>query len=509
MGGTVCVCNGRPNLEESIKEFLDNLVISKTSINEYRRNLDLKIKDKTFNKKTLFSKQFLEPLLEVNSLLFKDVQPFVKSNFIDIFKENPIYFLMSLAFLSDTVNYNALKSNYEILLFETFPKNLTKTIRKKNSLRVFKKFFKFYVKLISQYIINATEPFFKRTNDERNAILDLKTIYGNLYINEYIKYLFAQETEKAFNLEKFLYVHYADLKHSTIREKIYEIYASNMNRDYTFEKGVNDLTDEFSEEEDIQSEITKAPKLVELGEEDNDDNIREFTPKYKNPKKSQKNTLQKSEKNITPKGTFSNKSIKKIKKIKQEEEKVQEEDKSKILIAELDQNKNYNSSEEEEINQNKNKNQSINKNKNQNKNIKKIENETSDLYEKKIEKETSDIYDIVESTPQVEKIRYTELEPRVGRKIGTLINKIARGFLSRKNFKKNQPQLKNHQSKVQEYIMSNFTSERIKKSENQRKYEFNVEGWKKFYPENEQIHNIDHGKTFETNFSIFNSNEFY
>ena len=49
-----------------------------------------------------------------------------------------------------------------------------------------------------------------------------------------------------------------------------------MNRDYTFEKGVNDLTDEFSEEEDIQSEITKAPKLVELGEEDNDDNIREF-----------------------------------------------------------------------------------------------------------------------------------------------------------------------------------------------------------------------------------------
>ena len=116
--------------------------------------------------------------------------------------------------------------------------------------------------MVSQFIINATENYFNKDIDEKNAIQDFKIIFGNLYINEFIKKLFAPYTEKTFNLGKFLFVHYDDLKHSAIRAKIFEIYNSSLNNNFAFEKEIADLTDEFSEEEDLFSENKKVPKII-------------------------------------------------------------------------------------------------------------------------------------------------------------------------------------------------------------------------------------------------------
>merc|ERR1712046_205682 len=103
---------------------------------------------------------------------------------------------------------------------------------------------------VSQFIINATEDYFNKNIDEKNAILEYKEIYGNLFINEFIKKLFALETERTFCLDKFLFGHMEDLKHYNIRAKLLECYSLSLNKDITSEKEIADLTDEFSEEDD-------------------------------------------------------------------------------------------------------------------------------------------------------------------------------------------------------------------------------------------------------------------
>lgn len=427
--GAACGCNEKPNLIEEIKFFINDLVISKTYITTYESKLYTAIDDGTFIHKNLFRQEFLKPLLAVNNSNFSKIQSLVEDKFLKLSEQNPAYFIMSLTFLSETINSKTFKKNYDSIL-EDLPNHLTRVIKQKSELRVFKKFVKFYVRLITQTMLDTTENFFTRSQEEINEVSDLKIVYGNLYINEFIKNLFKDEKEQDFNLDKFLYIHYEDLKHFNVTAKIYEIFQMNFKNNLVLEKDIADLTDEFSEGEQKELDVFIAPDLII---ENNNQNFL---------------------------------------KEKKEEEIVRE-----ILIEE----------KIEEIEE------------------KKIIKEISQKNDENTEEEFDD--DIVECQPEVHSI---EIDPKTANKIGDLINKHARGYLYRKKFEeKIRPQLEEQDDKIQLYIITKFTSEKIKKAENLKKTKFDNEGWKKFYTENREIEKINQDELIETKFTIFENKEYY
>jgi hypothetical protein len=427
--GAACGCTeNQHNQIKEINDFLNDLVISKTSINEYTKNLSNTIKNKTFYNKQNFNKDFLNPLFAVNKKEYKEIQILVNNYCLNIFNqnENPTLFIMSLIFLSNSINFKILKTNYDIILSDLIPNEYTKNFKQKNDLRVFKKIFKFYVKLITQYMIYATEGFFTRNQNEKNEINDLKIIYGNLYINEYIKNLFKNENERDFNLEKFLYINYDNLKHSIVAEKIYEIFHNNIKNDLTLEKEIMDLTDEFSEyEEDIyeNEQLRKYELLQKYTDNDNELN------------KAQELNDMNNDKN------------------KNENEKIEEN----IVECAPDA-------------------------------------DPQNQYQKKPEEED-----------------YLEIDNITLNKIGDLINKFAKGFLFRKKFERIRPKLEAQDRKIQEYIITKFTSEKVKKAESQKSNKFDIDGWKKYYSQNKEIEKITQNQEYliEIKFSIFENKEYY
>merc|ERR1712032_288862 len=79
-----------------------------------------------------------------------------------------------------------------------------------------------------------------------------------------MKNLFAKEKEDDFKLEKFLFVHYEELKHFNITTKIFEIFQMNLNNNLVLEKDIADLTDEFSDtgEQREFTDVYVAPELL-------------------------------------------------------------------------------------------------------------------------------------------------------------------------------------------------------------------------------------------------------
>jgi len=249
-----CACGSRANIEEHINDFINDMVITKSSINEYKKNLELSIQNEKFYNGLQFENVFLNPLFECKSSNFKEIQKSVLEYFYQIKDDNLVYFLPALSFLCDTLNFSSLKSNYEMIVYEILPENLTKVIKTKNALRVFKKIVKFYVKLVSQFIVGAIESVYSKNIEDKNALDDLKIIYGNVYINEFIRKLFLYENENDFNLEKFLKISYEKLKHTAIREKLLEIFTTSPKLHY---ENDDDDTDIFSFEESVKEEELK------------------------------------------------------------------------------------------------------------------------------------------------------------------------------------------------------------------------------------------------------------
>ncbi len=397
-----CACGNRANIEENIRDFINDMVISKTSINEYKRNLAFAIQNDKFYEQEIFEKEFLDPLFESVSGNFKEFKKHVVEYFYQIKDENFIFFIVSLSFICETINFASLKSNYEIILYETLPLHLTKVVRSKNDLRVFKKFVKFYVKMVSQFIVGALEKIYSQNIEDKNALEDLKIYYGNVCVNEFIQRLFASEKEKDFNLEKFLKLNYESLKHNAVRDKLYEIYSTTPK--LHFQKDIEE-TDIFSF---IESEKAEEPLDITNNFDQLDFEINQ------------------SEENIS------------IIKEKSFVEIVAKQPEPLVVTAKK-------------------------------------------------------VYD--QATIH---------------KASTQLGKIAKGISYRKHFRSTiKSDLEKQQSKIHEYIVNNFPSEKVKKAEANRKQEFIVDGWKKFYPVNTKIFNINHGEVHETKFLIFNGNEYY
>lgn len=401
-----CACGSRANIEEHIRDFINDMVISKTSINEYKRNLAFAIQNDKFYEQEIFEKEFLDPLFESVSGNFKDFKKHVLEYFYEIKNENFILFIVSLSFLCDTINFASLKSNYEIILYDTLPADLTKLVRSKNDLRVFKKFVKFYVKMVSQYIVGALETIYSQNIEDKNALEDLKIIYSNVYVNEFIRRLFVYENEKDFNLEKFLKLNYESLKHNAVREKLFEIYSTSPKLHYE-----NDF-----EETDIFSFVESEKGAAEEEEDANVTNNFEKLDFH----------IEKSEEEISAKA-----------------------EKSFVAAEEP----------------------------------------------------------LVAAGAKKEALAHDD---ETISKAATHLSKYAKGISYRKQFKTTfKPELEKQQSRIHEYIVSNFPSEKVKKAEANRKQDFAVDGWKKFYPANTKIFNINHGEVHETKFLIFNGNEYY
>jgi hypothetical protein len=468
--GAACGCNENVNNQiREINDFLDDLILSKTSINEYTKNLtnSIKNKDKKFYNKQNFIKEFLRPLLAVNNDNYKEIQILVENCYLNVFneKENPTLFIMSLIFLSDSINHKIFKTNYDTILIDIIPNELTKNFKQKSDLRVFKKIFKFYVKLITQYIISATEVFFTRNQNEKNEIGDLKIIYGNLYINEYIKNLFKNENEREFNLEKFLYINYEDLKHFKVADKIYEIYQITHKNDHTLEKEIMDLTDEFSEYEEEDIYENEQKRKLELLNKYND---LKNAPEIIGNNKINYNENENNE-NDNDNDYNDNLHINFIK------EKIERNSNDKIIIEEninINNDNIYNKDDIVEC---------------------EPENQNENQYENKPEED------------------YIEIDPITLNKIVDLINKFIRGYLFRKKFERLRPKLEAQDRKIQEYIITKFTSEKVKKAENQKTNKFDIDGWKKYYTQNKEIEKITQNQEnlIETKFSIFENKEYY
>lgn len=448
MGGALALCGCNENIHNTIFEinnFLNDLVISSTSINEYTKNLKAAVESKDKFERKLFIKEFLRPLLAVKNIDFKDMQILVSDYYLKIFNENqnPTLFIMSLIFLSDSSTYKVFKSNYDTILIDVIPDQHTKIFKQKSDLRSFKKIFKFYVKLITKFIISATEVYFTRSQKEKNEFADLKIIYGNLYINEYMKNLFKNENERDFNLEKFLYINYEELKHMRIAEKIYEIFTNNTKNELTIEKEIMDLTDEFSEYEEEDIYEAEQKRKLELLQKYNELNIApEIIGNNSNDDKSNDN--------------FDLNFLK---------EKQERNSGEKIIIEE-----NFN----------------------------------NNLYNNKEEIVQCEAPEDNENGPT-----WIEIDPITLNRIADLINKFVRGYLFRKKFLRLRPKLEEQDRKIQEYIITKFTAEKVKKAENQKTYKFDVEGWKTYYRNNEEIEKISQDGLIETKFSIFENKEYY
>lgn len=399
-----CACGNRANIEDHIRDFIDDMVMSKTSIIEYKKSLDFVISQNKFNDQKIFEKEFLDPLFESRTGNFIELKKHVVEYFYEIKNKYLVNFIVSLSFLSDTINYSDLKSNYQIILYKSLPEDLTKVIRSKNDLRIFKKFIKFYVKMVSQFIVGALEKIYSQNIEDKNALDDLKIIYGNVYINEFIKRLFENENEKDFNLEKFISLHFDMLKHNKIREKLFEIYLTSPKLQYDKDTDETDIFSYIESEKNQEILITNNLEKLDFQIENSDE---------------------------------------------------------KLSLKEY-------SDEENNISLNSAVNFVTNK------------------------KEIS-IYD-----------EYT-IENAASK-----LTKITKGVIYRKQFiTKIKPELEKQQIKIHEYIVNNFPSEKVKKAESNRRQQFSIDGWKKFYPQNTKIFNVNHGEVHETKFLIFNGNEYY
>ncbi len=390
-----CACGSRANIEEHIRDFVNDMVISHTSINEYKKNLFLTIKNgKIFNSDN-FEYEFLNPLFESTTGQFKEIKNSVKDFFYKIKDEYFPYFILALAFLCDTINFSALKSNYEIILYEGLPDNLTKVIKTKNDLRVFKKFLKFYIRLVSQFIVSSLQNIYDKDIEDKNALEDLKIIYSDIFINELLRKLFINQNEKDFNLEKFLKLNYENLKHNSIREKLFEIFST-------------------------------SPKLIYENEIDDTDIFS----------------------SVESEGPDRNMTNDRIEELEWQLEKSQE-----------------------------------------------------DL------EESTEHFVVQNKKEEPKKPLYDEKILNIAAK--KITNSLKSNFFKNNFLNKVKPDLVKQQNKIHEYIVANFPSEKVKKAENNKKQEFNIEGWKKFYPENTKIFNINHGEVHETKFLIFKGNEYY
>lgn len=418
-----CACSSRENIEDIINLYINDLVLSKTSINEYKTNLITAVKkDKIYDQK-IFETEFLNPLFESSSGQRKELKPIITEYLYEIKDENFVFFIVALAFLCDTLNYASLKSNYEIILYNVLPHKLTRVIKSKSDLRVFRKFLKFYVRLVSQNILNAMEQIYNKTAEEKNAIEDLKTVYSDVCINEFVKRLLANETEKDFNLEKFINARYEDLKHFKIRQKLSDIFNTGIGINYD-EKHMQEMnaSDIFS---DVSGDNEEDLELEEEPEE-----VLEVSNLQHELMKSDTET----DKLIEP-----------------------------ILV--------HAAHNPVEIKEQAHKTAEP---------IAKHENKPKDYSEPK--------YEIA----------------------AEFINKISKGKLFRKHYKKSiKSDLEKQQAKINQYIINNFTHPNVKLADENRKIDYDIDGWDKFYPANTKTFNPQFGNVHETKISITNSNEYY
>jgi len=399
-----CACASRSNIEDHIRDFINDMVISKTLINDYEKNLAFAIDNDKFYEQEIFEKEFLGPLFESVSENFKDFKKHVVEFLYEIKNKHFVYFIVSLSFLSETINSASLEFNYEKILYDTLPLDLTKVVRSKNGLRVFKKFLKFYIKMVSQFIVGALEKNYSQNVEDKNALDDLKIIYSNVFINEFIRRLFIHENEKDFNLEKFLEVNYDSLKHNAIREKLFEIYSTSPKLQYEKETDETDIFSYIESEKDDEMEITNNFEKLDFYIEKSED----------------------------------------------------------VIIA------NEISNEVKEV--------------------------ASNLIENLV----------------LAKKEISEFDEDTINNAAMKLTRFAKEILFRKHFISTiKPDLEKQQNKIHEYIVNNFPSEKVKKAEANRNQEFSVDGWKKFYPENTKIFNVNHGEVHETKFLIFNGNEYY
>lgn len=393
-----CASSSRANIEENIHTYINDLILSKTSINEYKKNLIAAVDSGEIDNQKKFEADFLNPMFESSSGHFKNIKPTITEYLYKIKDENLTFFIVALAFLCDTLNFGSLKSNYEIILYDVLPNKLTRVIKQKNDLRVLRKFLKFYVRFVSQYILNAMEKIYNKTPEEMTAIADLKVIYGDFYVNELVKRMLDNATEKDFNSEKFFKANYEDLKHFKIRQKLFDIYNSGLALKYS-DKQIQEMN-----KTDIFSDVPDDEDLNKEEEEENEN---------------------------------------------------------------LDQLRN-------------------------------------DLAGNQLEQ-------VIQAAPIL--VQTKKPEPRDQAELdnaATLINKTAKGKLFKKNFKTmHKPELEKQQSKINQYIINNFTHQNVKKADENRKQIYDIDGWKKFYPANTKTFNINHGEIHETKFLIFNGNEYY
>ena len=275
-----CACGGRQSIEENLRDFLNDLSISNIKITEFKKNLQEFLKTENIRDKQKFQLEFLDPLLENKIDKFKVLRETYNNYIYKIKDKNIPFFILSLAFLTDTVNPDTLFNHFELILFDTLPDELTKNMKSRNNIYVLKKFLKYYIRLISQLLIEAYS--YSYTIEEDKVHLDdLKDMYNDVYIYEYIERLFKEEkvevdheeehehehfTEKTkeFTLERFFLVQYDNLKHSTIRSKLSDIYSTV---DKTSLKTHN-ISSDFSDfcevdEEDYETAIKKSEESFE------------------------------------------------------------------------------------------------------------------------------------------------------------------------------------------------------------------------------------------------------
>ena len=259
-----CDCGAKSSIEEKLREFINDLIITQISVDEYKQKLLEFFHQNKFSEINLLEKEFLNPLFESKTDTFS-LMKHSFTNFIYKVKDKNIpFFLLSMAFLTNTIDFISLKTNYEIILYEILPEDLTKRIRAKNELVVFKKFLKYYVKLISLIVVEAYSLSFNSDEDKSNADY-LKIVFNNAFINELIKRMFQEEKAKDFNIENFINKWYNDLKHNKVRENLHDIYMTSKNMTLIDDTSYTDFSDVVDEIDEVEEEdkISENGKLEE------------------------------------------------------------------------------------------------------------------------------------------------------------------------------------------------------------------------------------------------------
>ena len=237
-----CDCGAKSSIEEKLFEFFNELIICQISIYEYKKKLLEFIQQDKLSDILLLENEFLNPFFETKTKTHALINHSFTKFIFKVKDKNLPFFLLSLAFQSNTIDFTSLKNNYKIILYEILPENLTKRIKAQNELVVFKNFLIYYFKLISSIVVEAYSQSFTSEEDKLKSDY-LKIVYNKAFINVLIKRMFQEENEIDFNLENFISKWYDELKHNKVRENLHEIYMTSKNLTLIDETSFTDFND--------------------------------------------------------------------------------------------------------------------------------------------------------------------------------------------------------------------------------------------------------------------------